>query len=81
MQMRLTEGHLESQRPLRMLPLKPTYRCLRLGCCCTRSNCTAAEWNQIIFSDESRFNLSSDDTRVHVWRPHGECLNIAFSVQ
>ncbi|GFT74092.1 transposable element Tcb2 transposase [Trichonephila clavipes] len=32
-------------------------------------------------SDESRFNLSSDDIRVHVWRPHGERLNPAFALQ
>ncbi|GFX81988.1 transposable element Tcb2 transposase [Trichonephila clavipes] len=29
-------------------------------------------------SDESRFNLSSDDNRVRVWRPRGERLNPAF---
>ncbi|GFU59017.1 transposable element Tcb2 transposase [Trichonephila clavipes] len=31
-------------------------------------------------SDESRFNLSSDDNRVRVWRPHGERLIPAFAV-
>ncbi|GFW28043.1 transposable element Tcb2 transposase [Trichonephila clavipes] len=42
---------------------------------------TAAEWNQVVFSDESRFNLSSDDNRVRVWRPRGERLNPAFASQ
>ncbi|GFX28165.1 transposable element Tcb2 transposase [Trichonephila clavipes] len=46
-----------------------------------RDNWTAAEWNQIVFRDESRFNLSSDDNRVRVWRPRGECLNPAFASQ
>ncbi|GFW53969.1 transposable element Tcb2 transposase [Trichonephila clavipes] len=32
-------------------------------------------------SDESRFNLRSDDNRVRVWRPRGERLNPAFAVQ
>ncbi|GFW32208.1 transposable element Tcb2 transposase [Trichonephila clavipes] len=32
-------------------------------------------------SDESRFNLSSDDNRVRVWRPRGELLNPAFALQ
>ncbi|GFU99078.1 uncharacterized protein TNCV_1227921 [Trichonephila clavipes] len=32
-------------------------------------------------SDESRFNLSSDDNRVRVWRPLGEHLNPAFALQ
>ncbi|GFS98240.1 transposable element Tcb1 transposase [Trichonephila clavipes] len=31
--------------------------------------------------DESRFNLSSDDNRVRVWRPRGERLNPAFALQ
>ncbi|GFU00681.1 hypothetical protein TNCV_4818451 [Trichonephila clavipes] len=46
-----------------------------------RRNMTAAEWNQVIFSDESRFNLSSDHHRVRVCRPRGECLNPAFALQ
>ncbi|GFV17308.1 transposable element Tcb2 transposase [Trichonephila clavipes] len=44
-------------------------------------NWTAAEWNQVVFSDESRFNLRSDDNRVRVWRPCGERLNPAFALQ
>ncbi|GFV15601.1 uncharacterized protein TNCV_4836271 [Trichonephila clavipes] len=42
---------------------------------------TAVEWTQIIFSNEFRFNLSSDDNRVRGWRPRGECLNPAFALQ
>ncbi|GFS73835.1 transposable element Tcb2 transposase [Trichonephila clavipes] len=33
------------------------------------------------YGDESRFNLSSDDNRVRVWRPRGERLNPAFALQ
>ncbi|GFW52542.1 transposable element Tcb2 transposase [Trichonephila clavipes] len=76
---RLAKGHLGSLRPLRELPLTPTHRCLRLKWCHARENWTVLEWNQIVFSDESRFNLSSDDNRVHVWRPRGERLNPAFA--
>ncbi|GFV41255.1 hypothetical protein TNCV_1231701 [Trichonephila clavipes] len=36
---------------------------------------------QVVFSDESRFNLSSDDNRVRVWRVHGEHLNPTFTLQ
>ncbi|GFX60560.1 transposable element Tcb1 transposase [Trichonephila clavipes] len=32
-------------------------------------------------SDESSFNLSSDDNSLRVWRPHGERLNPAFALQ
>ncbi|GFU08935.1 retrovirus-related Pol polyprotein from transposon TNT 1-94 [Trichonephila clavipes] len=63
----LSEGHLGSWRPLRVLPLTPTHRRLRLEWCRARGNWTAAEWNQVVFSDESSFNLSSDDNRVRVW--------------
>ncbi|GFT29752.1 transposable element Tcb2 transposase [Trichonephila clavipes] len=30
---------------------------------------------------ESRFNLSSDDNHVRVWRPRGERLNPAYALQ
>ncbi|GFX54199.1 transposable element Tcb1 transposase [Trichonephila clavipes] len=77
----LAEGHFGSWRPLRVLPLTPTHRRLRLEWCRARGNWTVAEWNQGVFSDEYRFNLSSDDNRVRVWRPRGERLNPAFALQ
>ncbi|GFV62136.1 transposable element Tcb1 transposase [Trichonephila clavipes] len=46
-----------------------------------RGNWTAAELNQVVFSDEYRFNLSSDDNHVLVWRPLGERLNPALALQ
>ncbi|GFV80831.1 transposable element Tcb2 transposase [Trichonephila clavipes] len=78
---RLDEGHLGSRCPLRVPPLTPTHQRLRLEWCRARGNWTAAEWNKVVFSDESRFNLSSDDNRVRVWRPRGERLNPAFALQ
>ncbi|GFT84932.1 transposable element Tcb2 transposase [Trichonephila clavipes] len=77
----LVEGNLGPRRPLRVLPLTPTHRRFRLEWCHARENWTAAEWNQVVFRDESRFNLSSDDNRVRVWRPRGERLNPAFALQ
>ncbi|GFV94674.1 transposable element Tcb2 transposase [Trichonephila clavipes] len=77
----LTEGHLGSRRTLRVLPLTPTHRRIRLEWCRARGNWTAAEWNQVVFSDESRFNLSTDDDHVCVWKPRGERLNSAFALQ
>ncbi|GFV96805.1 transposable element Tcb2 transposase [Trichonephila clavipes] len=78
---RLAEGHLRSRSPLSVLPLTPIHRRLRLEWCHAQGNWTAAEWNQVVFSDESRFNLSSDDNRVRVWRFRGEYLNPAFALQ
>ncbi|GFX53779.1 transposable element Tcb1 transposase [Trichonephila clavipes] len=77
----LAKGHLRSVCPLRVLPLTPTHRSLRLEWICTRRNYAAAEWNQVVFSNESRFNHSSDDNRVRVWRPRYEHLNSAFALQ
>ncbi|GFY18634.1 transposable element Tcb2 transposase [Trichonephila clavipes] len=78
---RLAEGHLELRRPFRVLPFTPTHRRLRLGWCRARGNWIAAESNQVVFSDESEFNLSSDDNRVRVWSPHVERPNLAFALQ
>ncbi|GFU05064.1 transposable element Tcb2 transposase [Trichonephila clavipes] len=77
----LADGHLESRRPLHVLPLMPTHRRLHLVWCRARGNWTTAELNKVVFSDESRFNLSSDDNRVRGWRPRGERLNPAFAFQ
>ncbi|GFT03030.1 transposable element Tcb1 transposase [Trichonephila clavipes] len=63
------------------MPLTPTHQRLRLEWCRTRGNWTAAEWNQVVFSDESRFNLRSDDNRARAWRSRGECLNPGFALQ
>ncbi|GFT89887.1 transposable element Tcb1 transposase [Trichonephila clavipes] len=49
--------------------------------CHARGNWTVAEWNPVVFSDESKFNLSSDYNHVRVWRPRGERLNPAFALQ
>ncbi|GFS73177.1 transposable element Tcb2 transposase [Trichonephila clavipes] len=63
---RLAEGHLGSRCSLRVPSLTPTHRRIRLEWCRARGNWTAAEGNQVVFSDESRSNLSSDDNRVRV---------------
>ncbi|GFY30456.1 uncharacterized protein TNCV_3522191 [Trichonephila clavipes] len=81
MRRRLAEGHLGSRRPLPVLPLTPTHQSLRLEWCRARRNWTVVEWNQVVFSDESRFKLTSDDNRVRVWRLRGERLNLAFALQ
>ncbi|GFW80895.1 transposable element Tcb2 transposase [Trichonephila clavipes] len=62
-------------------PLTPTHQRLRLEWCHTRGNWTAAEWNQVVFSDGSKFNLSIEDNCVREWRPRGECLSPAFASQ
>ncbi|GFX48326.1 transposable element Tcb2 transposase [Trichonephila clavipes] len=60
-----------------------TYRHLRLEWypARTRRDWPATKGNQVVFSDESRFNFSSDDNRVRVSRTRGKCLNPAFALQ
>ncbi|GFV25360.1 transposable element Tcb2 transposase [Trichonephila clavipes] len=33
------------------------------------------DWQKVVFSDESRFVLGTDDNRVRVWRHPGPFLN------
>ncbi|GFX03804.1 transposable element Tcb2 transposase [Trichonephila clavipes] len=73
------DRHIRS--PLRVLPLTPTHRRVRLEWCSAQGKWAAAEWNQVVFSDEFRFNFISDDNRVRVWRPCGERLSPAFALQ
>ncbi|GFX61515.1 transposable element Tcb2 transposase [Trichonephila clavipes] len=51
----LAKGYLVSRCPLRVLPLTPTHQRLCLEWCCARENWTAAEFNQVVFSDEYIF--------------------------
>ncbi|GFX10853.1 transposable element Tcb2 transposase [Trichonephila clavipes] len=77
----VSSAAIQAQRQLHGPPLMPIRRRLRLERCHARGNWTAAEWKQVVFSDEFIFNLSSDDNRVRVWRPRGEHLNPAFALQ
>ncbi|UYV80948.1 hypothetical protein LAZ67_19002252, partial [Cordylochernes scorpioides] len=77
---RLVANGLHSCRPLRRLPLTPPNRRQRLEWCRTRST-WMTEWHRVVFSDESRFCLSSDSRRVRVWRRRGERSNPAAIVE
>ncbi|UYV69796.1 hypothetical protein LAZ67_7000751, partial [Cordylochernes scorpioides] len=77
---RLVANGLHSCRPLRRLPLTPPNRRQRLEWCRARST-WMTEWHRLVFSDESRFCLSSDSRRVRVWRRRGERSNPAAIVE
>ncbi|UYV69946.1 hypothetical protein LAZ67_7001291 [Cordylochernes scorpioides] len=77
---RLIANGLHSCRPLRRLPLTPPNRRQRLEWCRARST-WMTEWHRVVFSDESRFFLSSDSCRVRVWRRRGERSNPAAIVE
>ncbi|GFX82868.1 transposable element Tcb2 transposase [Trichonephila clavipes] len=64
----LAEANLKSKRPFRALPLTPEHRQLRLQLCQARSMWNVTDWQKVVFSDESRFVLGTDDNRVRVCR-------------
>ncbi|GFU37593.1 transposable element Tc1 transposase [Trichonephila clavipes] len=83
----LAEANLKSKRPFRALPLTPEHRQLRLQWCQARSMWNVTDWQKVVFSDESRFVLGTDDNRVRVWRalvsgsipPHGSTSHCPHS--
>ncbi|UYV78683.1 hypothetical protein LAZ67_16002377 [Cordylochernes scorpioides] len=75
---RLRERNRRARRPLRCLPLTHVHRQVRLQWCRKRSTWNCADWERIVFSDESRFLLFSDDRRKRVWRRPGQRGAISF---
>ncbi|GFW37097.1 transposable element Tc1 transposase [Trichonephila clavipes] len=71
----LAEANLKSKRPFRALPLTPKHWQLRLQWCLARSMWNVTDWQKVVFSDESRFVLGTDDNRVRMWRRPGPFLN------
>ncbi|GFV24999.1 transposable element Tc1 transposase [Trichonephila clavipes] len=71
----LAEAYLKSKRPFRAHPLTPEHRQLRLQWCQARSMWNVTDWQKVVFSDESRFVLETDDNRVRVRRHPGEWYN------
>ncbi|GFT02193.1 transposable element Tcb1 transposase [Trichonephila clavipes] len=76
----LAEANLKSKRPFRALPLTPEHRQLRLQWRQARSMWNVTDWQKVVFSDESRFVLGTDDNRVRVWRRPGERYNSLHTV-
>ncbi|GFX68372.1 transposable element Tcb1 transposase [Trichonephila clavipes] len=70
-QRRLQQSGLSTRRPLLGLPLTQNHRRLRRQWCDERRT-WAAEWNEVIFTDESRICLQHHDDWIRVWRHRGE---------
>ncbi|GFX66569.1 transposable element Tc1 transposase [Trichonephila clavipes] len=68
----LAEANLKSKGPFRALLLTPEHRQLRLQGCQARSMWNVTDWQKVVFSDDYRFLLGTDDNRVRVWRRPGE---------
>ncbi|GFX10199.1 transposable element Tcb1 transposase [Trichonephila clavipes] len=76
----LAEANLKSKRSFRAVPLTPEHRQLRLQWCQVRSMWNVTDWQKVVFSDESRFVLGTDDNRVRVCRRPGERYKSPHSV-
>ncbi|GFV55525.1 transposable element Tcb2 transposase [Trichonephila clavipes] len=65
---RLHGGGLFARRPARCVPLTPAHRRKRSLWCREHRNWRDNEWGRVLFTDESRFSLSSDSHRILIWR-------------
>ncbi|GFV75711.1 transposable element Tcb2 transposase [Trichonephila clavipes] len=68
---RLRGGKLYARRPVVCVPLTRQHRTARLQWCREHHNWTEQDWACVLFSDESRFSLSSDSIRQLIWRESG----------
>ncbi|GFT54439.1 transposable element Tcb2 transposase [Trichonephila clavipes] len=73
----LAEANLKSKRPFRALSLTPEHRQLW---CQARSMWNVTDWQKVVFSDESRFVLGTDDNLVRVWTRNGKRYNSSHTV-
>ncbi|GFV01533.1 transposable element Tcb2 transposase [Trichonephila clavipes] len=71
----LPEANQKSKRPFHALPLTPEHRQLRLQWCLAKSMWNVTDWQKVVFSDESRFVLGTENNRVRLWRRPGEQYN------
>ncbi|GFU28586.1 hypothetical protein TNCV_467951 [Trichonephila clavipes] len=68
---RLRGGGLYARRPVVCVPLTRQHRTACFQWCREPHNWTEQDWACVLFSDESRFSLSSDCRRQLIWRESG----------
>ncbi|GFU78748.1 transposable element Tcb1 transposase [Trichonephila clavipes] len=68
---RLRGGGLYARRPVVCVPLTRQHCTARLQWCHEHHNWTEQDWACALFSDESRFSLSSDCRRQLIWLESG----------
>jgi len=69
---RLHAANIRSYRPAVRRRLTPDHRRQRRAFCRRHGRWNRRQWAQVLFSDESRFCLFSNDGRRNVWRRRGE---------
>ncbi|GFX78809.1 transposable element Tcb2 transposase [Trichonephila clavipes] len=68
---RLHGGGLFARHPVRCVPLTAAHRRRLSLWCREHRNWRDNEWGRVLFTDESRFSLSSDSHRILIWRERG----------
>ncbi|GFW57009.1 transposable element Tcb1 transposase [Trichonephila clavipes] len=68
---RLQQSGMSARCPLLGLPLTQNHKRL-LRQWCNKRRMWVAEWNEVVFTDESRICLQHHDGRIRVWRHCGE---------
>ncbi|GFU21879.1 transposable element Tcb2 transposase [Trichonephila clavipes] len=68
---RLNHAGLYARRLAVCIPLTSAHKRARLNWSLKHQHWSVAEWANLMFSDESRFSLSSDSRRVTIWRERG----------
>lgn len=74
---RLNVGGLYARRPVVCIPLSRRHRSARFQWCLQHRSWTRQDWACVLFSDESRFSLSSDCRRQMIWREIGTAYSQA----
>ena len=69
---RLHTRTLWARKPCAAVPLTRRHRQARLNWTRIHRRWTQRQWNNVLFTDESRFNLEHSDGRQRVWRRPGE---------
>ncbi|GFY03985.1 transposable element Tc1 transposase [Trichonephila clavipes] len=68
---RLHGGGLFARRPVRCVTSTPAHRRRRSLWCREHRNWRDNEWGRVLFTDESKFSLSSDSHPLLIWRERG----------
>ena len=69
---RFRQSGLRSRRPLKGMELKRRHRIARLQWARVRLRWRRNTWQNILFYDDSKFNLKFSDGRVRIYRRRGE---------
>jgi hypothetical protein len=78
---RLRVARLRARRPYKGVPLTQRHQVARFDWARRHSRWVRQRRKRVVFTDESKFNLTWADGRVRVWRRGGEWLDPANVVE